>query len=498
MFHTLEEYSKRLAVRIALNGGKELIGSGTILVCELHNYALIFTAAHIFDDINNQPDKKVHFCFADENDNQKEIEILLRSGADWNGPYENNTGYMYLHPRYGKDNPKYPENDGAIIRVPYFDWMKGSPKFRICEIKETKAMLVGFPEENDAVIEKKKDLEFITYRGNIIQKMISVVNQHTANLVINGIKPGNIFTLDRGLDGLSGGGIISISPQGIMYNGAFASNRKIGADSYYATDSKVFLEIMDQYQLETEIPFNLNEIIKEASACFNVAADEKAYSWLKQHADEYIQNIDVGTFFRDKYIVSDIVFCKEYRPSCLYYYTNKLICRVLVGIVYEIKSGDEGEQLIKVGPSDQFVRVEHICSEGSFNRIVTETLKSKAFSSHGIFKNGSILIVSDKKQGKSDLISRKRCRRILKSIVDASYTEWENDEPSFSRIKELLAENHRDDKYIIPSIIREDFSHVNIGFVGIGRLKEIMVETECEKEKMNAQVKQLMLDVWQE
>ena len=50
MMDSLEKLSKQIAVRIAGNGGKDLIGSGAIMPCEPYKYALIFTAAHVLED----------------------------------------------------------------------------------------------------------------------------------------------------------------------------------------------------------------------------------------------------------------------------------------------------------------------------------------------------------------------------------------------------------------------------------------------------------------
>ena len=517
---SLARLSKSLAVRIAQDGGNLLIGSGVILACEMNNYALVFTAAHVLDYVWKNTDVSVHFCFADKNNYQHCLEVPLKKVESWHSMCENNIGYVYVHPEYVPHENKnsasegsaiylseksdseydYPQNDAAIICLPFCEWMKELPNFEICEYDQGTAMIVGFPLDHDKTISKKDNFKYETYRGNIFYKEIIVENLHTANLVVQEINPGynTLFTADRSLDGLSGGGIFTKSTHGLRFHGTFVSDRGETKKAHYATNSKVFLEIMEHFQIKPDLPRTTKTVLVEAIKRFDLRIDEFARRWLLENTEDYLDKRLEPLFFRKEYKELGIFPCESNRALCPSYYVNKLIGKVLLGRVYGIAPQEINEQTIHIEGYDDEIHLEHICTEESIEQTVAEMIRKATITESGPYYNESIFVVSDRNQEKTKcMIPRRRCRRIIASIIDSRYTEWGENEKFSERIAGLLTKEHRKKKHLGFSTIRGDLTQANIGFVGLGRLEEVMKNSECQ-EDLEDEVKNLVKNAWKE
>lgn len=520
MDESLTRLGKSLSVRIAQGGGNCLIGSGIILVCEMNNYALVFTAAHVLDHIFDNEDTPVHFCFADENNHQHILEVTLKKGECRQSTFGNNIGYVYVHPEYVPHTnanlqnegaasylsaklsceDAYPRNDAAIICLPFCEWMKGLPKFEICEYDQGAAMIVGFPRDYDKMISKEESFRYENYRGNIFYKEVIVENQHTANLVIKDIAPNynTLLTTDYSLDGLSGGGILTKNACGLRLHGVLVSDRGEAIKAHYATNSRAFLEIMEHFHINADFPRTMPTILKEAVKRFDPRIDENARLWLLQNTENYLGERLEPLFFQNEYKESGIFPCESNRALCSSYYVNKLIGKVLLGRVYGIDPLKINEQTIYIEGYDDEIHVEHICTEERIEQIVTEIIRKGAFAENGPYYNESIFVVSDRNQEKPiGTITRSRCRRIITSIIDNRYTEWEKNEKFSDKITGLLTEEHRKKKHLGFSIIKGDLEQADIGFVGLGRLEDVMKNTEC-REDLEDEVKSLMESAWRE
>lgn len=520
MDESLTRLGKSLAVRIAQDRGDHLIGSGVILVCEMNNYALVLTAAHVLDHICDNADVPVHFCFADTNNYQHCLEVPLKKVKKWHGICGNNIGYVYVHPEYVPHENKncaseesafylseksdsefdYPQNDAAIICLPFYGWMRELPKFEICEYDQGAAIIVGFPLDHDKTISKKDDFKYENYRGNVFYKEISVENLHTANLVIKGINSeyNTLFTTDHTLDGLSGGGILTISTYGLKFHGAFVSDRGATKKAHYATSSKAFLEIMEHFQIKADLPRTMNTILMEAANRFDSRIDEFARCWLLENTEDYLDERLESLFFRKEYKETGIFPCESNRALCPSYYVNKLIGKVLLGRVYGIASQEINEQTIHVEGYDDEIHLEHICTEEHIEQTVGEIIRNATITESGPYYNESIFVVSDRNQEKPKyIIPRRRCRRIIASIIDSRYTEWGENEKFSERIAGLLTKEHRKKKHLGFSTIRGDLTQANIGFIGLGSLEEAMKNSDCQ-EDLEDDVKSLMENAWRE
>lgn len=520
MDELLTRLGKSLAVRIALDGGSCLIGSGVILACEMNNYALVFTAAHVLDCICENTDTLVHFCFADENNCQRSLEVTLKKGECKQSICGNNIGYVYVHPEYVPHEPKsstneesasylleksahedeYPQNDAAIICLPFCEWMRGLPRFEICEYDQGAAMIVGFPRDYDKKISKEDNYRFENYRGNVFYKEVIVENLHTANLVIKDIAPNydTLLTTDYSLDGLSGGGILTKSVYGLRFHGTFVSDRGEVIKAHYATNSTVFLEIMEHFHIEPDLAPTIQNIRMEAAKRFDLKVDEHARLWLLENTEHFLNKKLETLFLQKKYKESGIFPCDSNRALCPSYYVNKLIGKVLLEKVYKIDPLKINEQTIQIEGYDNEIHVEHICTEESIEQAAAEIIRKATITENGPYYNESIFVVSDRNQEKpKGTIPRRRCRRIIASIIDKNYTEWEENEKYSERIAGLLTEEHRKKKHRGFSIIKGDLAQADIGFVGLGDLEDLMKNTECGGD-LEDEVKKLMESAWKE
>ena len=503
MMDSLEKLSKQIAVRIAGNGGKDLIGSGAIMPCEPYKYALIFTAAHVLEDAEKY--NMVHFCFADGNNEEQKLELTLIDGKSRDECPEGNIGFVYEHPEYvrrGKepyqiDVDEFPRNDAAVIIIPFCEWMKTIPTFNICKYDDGEVILVGFPAVDDKVVKAESDARYISHRGNIYAESVKVEDLHKANLVVKGVQKDVINRLkgnNRAIDGLSGGGLFSYGQHGLLYHGAFASTKNKGQDNYYATAALVFLEIMDKYRIKARANRDFSFYSLKAAERFDSIVDAEANAWFRRHVNLYAEKYGRDYLFKDTILRPEYLSCESYRPLCPIYYIEKLVGFVLLDFVYEMEGENAGKLSIYIGDSEHPVRLEYICSESKKEMIISEIVTKGAFSEKGPFINGSVFVVSDKHAEKPNFImSRKRCRRIIESIV---YEDDARSEDFSRRVKNLLREEHREDEYVTHSIIKGDLVQADVGFVGIGNFEEIMRETECREDKLVSDVKELMEKVW--
>ena len=519
MDESLTRLGKSLAVRISLDGGSRLIGSGVILVCELNNYALVFTAAHVLDLIWESANRLVHFCFADEGNNQHILKVTLKKEDCWKSECKNNLGHVYVHPKYvpykvkNPTNEKaatklsekstckddYPQYDAAIICLPFCEWMSRLPKFEICEYDQGTAMIVGFPLGYDKII-SEESFGFENFRGNIFYKEITVENQHAVNLVIKDINSDRniLCTTDYSLNGLSGGGIFTKDKYGLKFHGAFVSDRGEKGKTYNATSSIVFQEIMKCFHINPSLPHTMETILKEAGKRFDPRVDEHAQLWLRNNTESYLSEEQVDIFFQQEFKESEIFPCESNRTLCPFYYVNKLIGKVLLGRVYRIDPLKINNQTIYLEGFDDEIHVEHICTEGSINQIVAEIIRKATVTEKGPYYNESIFIVSDRNQDRTkEIVQRRRCRRIITSIIDNRNTEWDVDEKFSVRIAGLLTKEHRKIKHLGFSTIKGDLAQANIGFIRLGNLEEVMKNTECG-EDLEYEVRSLMENVWKE
>lgn len=473
MDESLTKLGKSIAVRIAQDGGNQLIGSGVILACETNKYALIFTAAHVIDQICENADMPVHFCFADENNNQHILEVPLKQEDCWQRICGSNIGYAYVHPEYVPRESKNsrnegaafclskqlscegdcPKKDAAIICLPFCEWMRGLPKFEICECDQNAAIIVGFPVDNNKTISEENYI-FENYRGNIFYKEITVENMHTANLVIKGVKSDqDIFhTTDYSLDGLSGGGIFTKNTDGLRFHGTFVSDRgKLDRGEtikgHYATNSTVFQEIMEHFHIKPNMPHTMRTIRTEAVKRFDPIIDENARLWLLENTEDYFDERIEPLFFETEYKELGIFPCESNRALCPSYYTNKLIGKVLLGRVYEIDPQKINEQIINIEGYDDEIHVEHICTEESIEQTVAEIIRKATITENGPYYNESIFVVSDRNHEKTRCtIPRGRCQRIIGSIIDTRYAEWREDEKFSERISRLVERRTQEEK----------------------------------------------------
>ncbi len=489
-------HCKRLAVRIALDNGQTLIGSGIILGCEQYKYALVFTAAHVIGKIESEDSSKVHFCFSDGEDNQRIQEITIKKGDGLKGKCEESTGYSYVHPKYVYKEEDYPEHDAAIICIPYYEWMRKLPKFQISEPEIDEAMLVGFPAEYDKEIESKKDFDHISYRGNIYDEIIKIENTKSYNLVIKGVNPFKkiLSQIDHDVDMLSGGGIFSVGAHGLTYNGALASTKDLGKDSYYVSGFKSFIEIMNEYGLRIGFPDDLDFIFAEQFKRLNrdFDVDFMLFSWYKQNAKGcFRDNKDI--LFDNHFMFSDILTCENYRPLCFDYRIGRLLGTIIIDIVYKIDPNKNGEQIIRVG-DDEDIHVEHICSEKGIEYVVSEILRKGAFSNGGIFRNRSIFVIN-RYDRVSAIVSRGMCRNIICNIGKRPFDDYSEFERFAASVKGLS--NGEVDENSLFSITEGNLTGVDIGFVELGRLEEAVKESLIRKKSPDLKVKTLMEEVWE-
>lgn len=486
-----------LAVRIGLNSDRSLLGSGVVLAPGHKRYALILTAAHIFCGLNSDSDFLCLYFVGHSKDPQK-TELSFVQYEDFNELPNDKTAHLYIHSNYKQKHDQYPENDAAILQIPYTPWMSSLPVFQLGRQEIESPYLVGFASK-DNISQNNRDFimdsRFVSLRGDLFSKHVKLINQNNRNLVVKDVFQNNtpFNTNNYKLDGLSGGGIFSYVKQGILFNGAFVTDRIRGEDSFFATDVSVFREMINTIGFEIEYHVNTSTIQKDSLECFMNAGDERAFEWFRKKSDDYLKSLDQRSFFKDSFVSSDSLSCTEYRPACPTYYVGKMIGTVILSSVYGIIPEEVNEQHITI--NNEEIRLLHICSENPIELVVQEALTGSAFSADGPFRNKSIFVLNGKNPVAYKYVSMGRCQRIITSVLGRMPEDFRYRE-DYSDLYDLLSENNRTDEYVGFSIIQGDLAKTQIAFLPLKELEAAMENTVPDEELLKEDIDDLIRRVW--
>ena len=492
---------KDLAVRIGLKKGRFLLGSGVLLAPGHRNYALILTAAHLFDGLSFDKDGQLHIYFVGLKTDPQNMNLSYSRKTVFTELSDRKTAHLYIHPDYKVKKEDFPECDAAVLQIPFLPWMATLPVFQLVGQREIKTpFLVGFPNKDNAGQNDprfKRDAEYVTFRGDIFTREVELVEQNSRNLVVRDVyrdsSPWN--TGNEKLDGLSGGGIFSHVRQGIVFNGAFVMTKIAGEDSYYATEGGVFVDMLQRFGVSFVDPPQIDRIRKEALSLFREEDDNGSYRWFQKESKDYIGGLDGDLFLEDSLIKTDALPCPESRALCPTFYAGKLIGSVLFSSLYGISPADVNDQVVEID-GDQ-VHLSHICSEVCVEMVVQEAFLRQGYSAHGPFKNKSIFVVNGKNPLATRLVKRARCHKIIWKVLGRMPEEFKYSE-DYSCVSELISDESKANEFPTFDIIQGDLAQAQMAFLPLRYLEEYMYNDLPDMDDLKDDVDTLLAQVWED
>lgn len=501
MDETFMSNCKDLAVRIGLNEGRFLLGSGVVLAPGHRKYALILTAAHLFDRLNPENDGRLHIFFMGNKNPLQMVNLDYCRKMEFAELTDRETAHLYIHPDYKIKSEGYPEYDAAVLQIPFFPWMASLPEFQLVGTRKIEnPFLVGFPSKDNASQNDphyKRKVNFVSFEGDIFSKEVELIDQHNTNLVVRKVykdsSPWN--TGNEKLDGLSGGGIFSQVRQGIVFNGAFAMTKIAGEDSYYATEGGVFVDMLQRFGVSFVDPPQIDRIRKEALSLFREEDDNGSYRWFQKESKDYIGGLDGDLFLEDSLIKTDALPCPESRALCPTFYAGKLIGSVLFSSLYGISPADVNDQVVEID-GDQ-VHLSHICSEVCVEMVVQEAFLRQGYSAHGPFKNKSIFVVNGKNPLATRLVKRARCHKIIWKVLGRMPEEFKYSE-DYSCVSELISDESKANEFPTFDIIQGDLAQAQMAFLPLRYLEEYMYNDLPDMDDLKDDVDTLLAQVWED
>lgn len=492
---------KDLAVRIGLKKGRFLLGSGVLLAPGHRNYALILTAAHLFDGLSFDKDGQLHIYFVGLKTDPQNMNLSYSRKTVFTELSDRKTAHLYIHPDYKVKKEDFPECDAAVLQIPFLPWMATLPVFQLVGQREIKTpFLVGFPNKDNAGQNDprfKRDAEYVTFRGDIFTREVELVEQNSRNLVVRDVyrdsSPWN--TGNEKLDGLSGGGIFSHVRQGIVFNGAFAMTKIAGEDTYYATEGGVFVDMLQRLGVSFISPPQLDLIRQDSIAHFREEGDNPSLKWFQKESKDYIGGLDGDLFLEDAFIKTDALPCPENRLLCPKFYAGKLIGSVLFSRLYGISPAEVNDQVVEI-KGDQ-VHLSHICSENCVELVVKDALLGQGFSAHGPFRNKSIFVLNGKNSAAAKLVKKAKCQKIITNVLGRMPENFINGD-DYSGVYQLLSEDNRDTEFAYFDIIQGDLARAQMAFLPLRNLEEYMYNDLPDMDDLKNDVDTLLAQVWED
>lgn len=493
------ENINRCAIRIYDGLGDSLYGSGILYLAMKSQHVFIFTAAHVIDNMNlshNGDKKRVKFALKDSYDGIKIIDVECNIINSEKVEFE--VGDIYVHKDY---IPGKFINDVAMICITKEDWMSDLKSFQIgdCELSD-RQIAYGFPESSNNEASKENN----TILAGKSRLVCDVVNKHEKRYVFDysskGVQ-GDELTREHIMNGFSGSGLFSLQNRKYKLCGIVSSpfgNETAGKQAY-AIKANLFFELMEQYNLEVEIPksFQLHrELIREE---YN---KRLGYEEERDIFDYYTE-----VLIQKKGLIPENVFensyedinCKQQKNGCEDYWVGQLKKCVILGTLKDVRVDDMKKPHIRLPePYSEFdVEIKFLCSDEEFDTVIRELIYYDSFS-NGLINDNTIILWNNHRDdiSKISLYPRNKFRRAMKSIIGSNEYKYSASEMD-RKLSGITGNNNGIRTF---DIIKGDISKCNLALIGTNRMLESIenisnIENIDEmKNKFNDQLREIWSD----
>jgi len=483
------------AVRIAVENGQNLKGSGTLFVRKRGDYALVFTAAHVVKGIFEKPhstEVQLYLSLMAGTDASRTIQLSVKL-ISIKSKVEAEPGCIYVHKAYAETSL---ENDAAIICVPWEDWMDSLQPFTIdkCQLG-TEQNGCGFPEsmncewKNDGQNELAGILQF---KGNAVGNSDSRYSvRYTPNV------SGTEISRDNMMEGFSGGGLFEQHNGSPVLTGIISKScgDETAGGMLWACDATLFLDIMKENEIKLEVPESFQQY-KDSIVMSFASHRRDARDYFSEKAEDLIENAGLKPedFIEKSY---SELRCDGRKEICGTHWEGQLKKAVIFCGLNGIQKDKIMHPLIAmpVPHATDKVQVEFLCTEASVEEVICELVKNDYFSKDGILKDKTIFLLNGKK-GKiheKDLFSRSDFRGIMVDIAGGELKSYAK-HTLYKKMQGLWPEKEQMSTF---NIISGNLSECNLALVGIGRLMETIEQGEGQEEKMKKKMGDLLTSLWE-
>ena len=485
----INEIIEKYTVRIAINNGEKLKGTGVLYVPQDEKNAMVFTAAHVIRAIfkDNEPVELYMSC-SDSNNIYKTVKVKSKI-TESKSIIDGDVYPILIHPEY---DDRELLNDAAIIFIPYYEWMNNAGNYSIGTKKVADSQIGwGFPESTNSEWKKGSQSELAGKKmisGTVgVKEDKRYVLSYSMNLLERKMTRKDI------MEGYSGCGLFSNTEYGLTLSGVIS--KEYGAETsgmmLWASSANLFIDIMSGYDINVDFPDSFQNYIEPVL---------KTFLKRRQGAKSYFYDVAELLIHRDKLSPEmvikessefyDKLSCERNRRGCNFYWEGQLKKAVYLYGSIEAKSMATPILQMPAPYLEDTVRMEFICTEQSADDIICELIQKDYFTAEGKLDDGTIIILNGKGGSLSlnEMIPRGECRNIIVDISKDYLSSMEYNK-KFSKLIATKSKTKFD-------IVRGNISECNIAVVGIDTLMRPISQGNGEPDNVKKEIEGDLLKIW--
>lgn len=491
----------RCATRISDETGKKLYGSGILFLACTVQYALIFTAAHVIDNIflgnNSVKYRKIQISL---NNCEDEIKsIMLDCNIKQNDRTDLEIGNICIHENYNKENFT---NDVAIICVQREEWMNDLNTIQISKSNlQDKQIGYGFPMSSDT--ESTSDLENMLLGKSRLECKVnnSVDGRYVFDYDIQ-VHETDV-TREQIMTGYSGTGLFSCKNHRWLLCGVVSSSfgKEVAGSKAYASNAELFFDIMTQHKITIELPKSFDQ--------YRIAINEEFKIGFEDERDLF--NYIAENLIKTKGLIPVNVFddsfknikCNQDKRFCDEYWKGKLKKSVLLVALEKVKIENiKNPKIAMPKPyEDDIVNFKFLCTDNDLETVIIDLLNMNYFS-NGQINDNTIFIWNNHSKNKHEIneYTRKRFRRVMFNIVSCKKDEYPSPREMADTLSGIISSNKG---YLNFNIIEGNIKKCNLALLGTNRMME-SIEDVCQGEyddmlhKIKGKFDNQLKKIWEE
>lgn len=479
---------EKYAVRIAVDNGEKLKGSGLLYTSNPGKYSIIFTAAHVIYDGAGKVYNNLYLSFKDINSNYQVIKIKTKHvfGKETTLIKEGN---VYIHSKYSNSPLNF---DAAIICIPWSEWMSELQAFRIGECKTEDYLIgYGFPES----MNKEWTTDRVLEHGGK-DKIAGTAMKHTEylyslsfdlNIVRSGIKIENV------VEGFSGTGLFVQNKDTLEFTGVISKPRGEGTsqNTLWVCSAKTFLDIMDEYSLNIVPPSTFEPYIARITETF-AKVRQPAKDYFVEIAYKVIKDNILPEHLLDDSFLD--LKCDGERKLCEQYFLGQFKkCIILYLINGNEQIRQKPNMVIIPAPYNESVCVEFLCSEAKAESVIADLVNKNYFAEQSPLNDGTIFLWNGGigQHRKNEEFKRCEFRAILTDIADGLRKN-----SNMHEVLKLLSSLLKSKEYKF-DIVEGELQEINFALVGIEKFLEIIENNKGDDIKTKSKIGELLKEIWE-
>ncbi len=475
------------AVRIAIDDGSVLKGSGILYTSNQGKCAMIFTAAHVIHDEKGNVYKNLYLSFKDTNNHFQVINIKTKhvSNEELSSV---ESGNVYFHTSYNFSSLEY---DAAIIFIPWFEWMNDLLAFRIGECKTGDSLLgIGFPESLNREWKANGVLE---HGGKDNFCGIGIKHSEYSYSVSFEFSKASGIKIENAMTGFSGTGLFVQHKTSLEFSGVISAPRgtKSSKDTLWACSAKTFFDIMKQYSLNIVPPPSFEPYIEKITETF-ARCRQPAKDYFVGNAYKVIdQNVLPKHILNDSF--ADLQ-CDGERKLCNHYFLGQFKKCIILYLINGNEQVGQKRNMVKIpDPYNEVVFAEFLCSEAKAEDVIYDLVDKKYFAEQSTLNDGTIFLWNGgiHSHDKYEVFKRKEFRGILTDIADSMRKD--NNMREVLKSLSLLLKT-KEYKF---SIIEGELQETDFALVSIEKFMNVIEHNGGDDCMTKLKIGELLKEIWE-